>query len=72
MIKIIGIYSDIPGEKALISEYKISFEISQIKRLKQKSGSANSFVAVDRKHRQILLLSVYIDSVKIRNKLRLR
>jgi len=67
--KIIGIYSGIPGEKALIKEYRIDTEISQIKRLKEKSGSTNSFVAVDRKHRQILLLSVYIDSIKIKSKL---
>jgi hypothetical protein len=67
--KIVGIYFGIPGEKALIKEYRISSEISQIKRIKEKSGSPNLFVAVDRKHRQILLMSVYIDSVKNVSKL---
>ena len=65
--KRIGIYSGIPGENDSLKEFQINSEISQLRRLKDESGSTNLFAAVDRKHRKILLIYSSIDSLEVRN-----
>lgn len=65
--KRIGIYSGISEENVLFKEFPINSEISQLQYLKDKSGNASLFAAVDRKHRKIFLIDISIDTVTIRD-----
>ncbi|HEY6436581.1 MAG TPA: hypothetical protein VIY47_08325, partial [Ignavibacteriaceae bacterium] len=65
--KRIGIYSGIPEENVFFKEFPINTEISQLRLLKEISGNANLFVALDRKHRKILLIDISIDTVNVRD-----
>ncbi|MCW8803732.1 MAG: VCBS repeat-containing protein [Ignavibacteriaceae bacterium] len=61
--KCLGTYSGIPGEQAELKEYQLSSEITQLRRLKDKTGSSNLFAAVERRLRKISLIYISIDSL---------
>jgi len=61
--KRLGIYNGIPGEQAELKEYQLSSEITQLRRLKDKTGSSNLFAAVERRLRKISLIYLSIDSL---------
>ena len=64
--KRIGIYSGIPGEKDSLKEFQVNSEISQMRRLKDSTGSTNLFAVVERKRRIVLLMDISVDSIEIR------
>ena len=65
LTKRFGIYSDIPGENVLLKEFQLNLEISQLKILNDKTGSSNLFAAVERKHRKVFLMDIFIDSINV-------
>ena len=64
--KKIGIYSAIPDTNAVLKEFGLSQEISQLKQIKNPKGEENLFAAIDRKHRKIFLIEISSDSITVR------
>ncbi len=61
--KRLGTYNGIPGDQAELKEYQLSSEITQLRRLKDKTGTSNLFAAVERRLRRISLIYISIDSL---------
>lgn len=63
VLKSIGIFAGMPGDSLELIEFKLNSEISQLKKLKDKTGSNNLFAAVERRLRKISLIYISIDSL---------
>lgn len=64
--KRIGIYTGIPGDSTQLKEFQINSEITQLKQLKDKTGTKNLFAAVERKLRRVSLFYISPDSIDTR------
>jgi hypothetical protein len=65
ILKRIGIYAGIPDGNIRFKEFQLSSEISQLKQLKDKTGSSNLFAAVERRLRKISLIYISLDSINV-------
>jgi hypothetical protein len=62
-LKHIGVLSGVPKEETVFKEFKIKFEVSQLKQLNNKTGSKNLFAVVERKLRKISIVNIFTDSL---------
>ena len=62
-LKRLGIYIGIPGEQTELKEFQLKFEISQLKLIRDISGEAKLFAAVERKLRKVSLMYISMDSL---------
>ena len=66
-IKKIGIFSGVQSTDSTFIEQAISFEISQLKKLKRYSGNLNLFAAVERKKRKVFTVEIKENSTSTIN-----
>ena len=62
--KKVGLISGLSNNELYLKEFEVNSEISQLRQLQDKGDSTKFFVAIERKLRQISLLSITSDSLK--------